>query len=39
MKMEKRILKDEHRYLVEQSIGRNLSRNEVVHHIDGNKKK
>lgn len=34
----KRILKDEHRYLVEQFIGRKLSRNEVVHHIDGNKK-
>lgn len=28
---------DEHRYIIEQHIGRKLKRNEVVHHIDGNK--
>ena len=27
----------EHRYLIEQKIGRILSGNEIVHHIDGNK--
>jgi hypothetical protein len=26
----------EHRYLIEQKIGRKLTNNEVVHHIDGN---
>lgn len=29
---------DEHRYLMEQFIGRKLSRNEVVHHINGDKR-
>lgn len=29
---------DEHRYLMEQFIGRKLSSNEVVHHINGNKR-
>lgn len=28
---------DEHRYVMEQHIGRKLTRNEVVHHINGNK--
>ena len=29
---------DEHRYIMEQHIGRKLSFNEVVHHINGNKR-
>lgn len=29
--------KDEHRHIVEKQLGRKLNRNEVVHHIDGNK--
>lgn len=29
---------DEHRYFMEQHLGRNLSFNEVVHHINGDKK-
>lgn len=29
---------DEHRYIMEQQIGRRLRKDEVVHHIDGNKK-
>lgn len=28
---------DEHRYIMEQYLGRKLTRNEVVHHKDGNK--
>lgn len=28
---------DEHRYIIEQYLGRKLIRNEVVHHKDGNK--
>ena len=28
---------DEHRYVMEQYLGRKLSRNEVVHHINGDK--
>lgn len=28
---------DEHRYLMEQHLGRKLTRKEVVHHINGNK--
>lgn len=27
----------EHRYIMEQSLGRPLKRNESIHHIDGNK--
>jgi len=33
----KRILIDEHRYIMEQYLGRKLTKNEVVHHIDENK--
>lgn len=29
---------DEHRLIMEEYLGRKLSRNEVVHHINGNKK-
>ena len=28
---------DEHRYIMEQILGRKLTKDEVVHHIDGNK--
>ncbi len=28
---------DEHRYIMEQHLGRKLNRNEVVHHINGDK--
>ena len=31
-------IKDEHRYMMEQFLGRKLSRQEYVHHINGNKK-
>lgn len=34
----KRILIDEHRKIMEEYIGRKLTRYEVVHHINGNKK-
>lgn len=33
----KRIFIDEHRYIVEQYLGRKLEKDEIVHHIDGNK--
>ncbi len=29
---------DEHRYIIEQHLDRKLDRNELVHHIDGNKR-
>jgi len=29
--------KDEHRHIMEVHLGRKLTRNEVVHHVDGNK--
>lgn len=32
------IKRDEHRYIMEQHIGRKLSRNEVVHHKNGDKR-
>ena len=28
---------DEHRYVMEQHLGRKLHRNEIVHHINGDK--
>lgn len=33
----KRIIVDEHRYIMEQHLGRKLKKDEVVHHIDGDK--
>ena len=33
----KRILQDEHRFIMEQHLKRKLKRNEVVHHINGDK--
>lgn len=33
----KRIFIDEHRFVMEKHIGRKLNKNEIVHHIDGNK--
>ena len=33
----KRVFIDEHRYVMQQFLGRKLKKNEVVHHIDGNK--
>ena len=33
----KRIFIDEHRFVMENHIGRKLNKNEIVHHIDGNK--
>ena len=33
----KRIFIDEHRFIMEQHIGRKLKNDEIVHHIDGNK--
>lgn len=33
----KRIFIDEHRFVMEQYLGRKLERNEIVHHINGNK--
>ena len=33
----KKICRDEHRYIMEQHLGRKLARNEVVHHINGDK--
>lgn len=32
------VKRDEHRYIMEQHIGRKLSRNEVVHHKNGDKR-
>ena len=32
------VKRDEHRYIMEQHIGRELSRNEVVHHKNGDKR-
>jgi hypothetical protein len=34
----KRVVQYEHRYLMEKKIGRELKAEEVVHHVDGNKK-
>lgn len=33
----KRVLQDEHRFIMEQHLKRKLKRNEVVHHINGDK--
>lgn len=38
IRINKSKTRDKHRIIMEESLGRKLNRNEVVHHINGNKK-
>lgn len=38
IRTDKKIYRLQHRYIIENSLGRSISRGEVVHHINGDKK-